>query len=43
VKTPDALQLAAAIGTDCHAFLTNDRRLPDIPGLRIRQLAEYIA
>jgi predicted nucleic acid-binding protein len=43
VKTPDALQLAAAIGTDCHAFLTNDRRLPSIPGLRIRQLATYIA
>ena len=43
VKTPDALQLAAAIGTDCHAFLTNDRRLPGIPGLRIRQLATYIA
>jgi len=43
VKTPDALQLAAAIGTDCHAFLTNDRRLPSIRGLRIRQLATYIA
>jgi predicted nucleic acid-binding protein len=43
VKTPDALQLAAAIGTGCRAFLTNDRRLPDVPGLRIRQLATYMA
>ena len=35
VKTPDALQLAVAIGAGCGAFLTNDRRLPPVPGLRI--------
>src|SRR5213592_4695593 len=28
VKTPDALQLVAALGTGCTTFLTNDRRLP---------------
>ena len=42
VKTPDALQLAAALGTNCKTFLTNDRRLPTIPGLQIRQLASYL-
>ena len=40
VRTPDALQLVAALGSGCTAFVTNDRRLPDIPGLRIVQLRE---
>ncbi len=40
-RTPDALQLAAAIGAGCRTFVTNDRRLPPIPGLEIRQLADY--
>ncbi len=39
--TPDALQLAAAVATKCAAFLTNDRRLPAVPGLRIVQLSAY--
>lgn len=43
VKTPDALQLVAALGAECHTFLTNDRRLPSIPGLQIRQLATYVS
>jgi predicted nucleic acid-binding protein len=38
VRTPDALQLVAALGSGCSAFVTNDRRLPAIPGLRIVQL-----
>jgi predicted nucleic acid-binding protein len=42
VKTPDALQLAAALSANCQTFLTNDRRLPMIPGLQIRQLASYV-
>lgn len=42
VKTPDALQLAAAVSTGCGTLLTNDRRLTDIPGLRIRQLSAYV-
>jgi predicted nucleic acid-binding protein len=40
-KTPDALQLAAALGAGCTAFLTSDRRLPSISGLRILQLESY--
>jgi predicted nucleic acid-binding protein len=41
VKTPDALQLAAAIGSGCSAFVTNDRRIPKIPGMRVLQLTDY--
>jgi len=41
VKTPDALQLVAALGSRCSAFVTNDRRIPKIPGMRVLQLAEY--
>ena len=40
VRVPDALQLVAALGSGCTAFVTNDRRLPAIPGLRIVQLDE---
>lgn len=39
VKVPDALQLAAALSAGCKTFVTNDRRLPSIPGLRIIQLS----
>jgi predicted nucleic acid-binding protein len=38
VRTPDALQLVAALGSGCTSFVTNDRRLPALPGLRIVQL-----
>jgi predicted nucleic acid-binding protein len=41
MKTPDALQLAAALTTGCTAFVTNDRRMPNIPGTRVLQLADY--
>ncbi len=41
MKTPDALQLAAAITMECTSFVTNDRRLPDVPGIRILQLRAY--
>jgi predicted nucleic acid-binding protein len=41
VKTPDALQLVAAIGSGCGTFVTNDRRIPKIPGTRVLQLADY--
>ena len=40
--TPDALQLAASLGTRCSAFVTNDRGLPAVPGLRIVQLGAYV-
>ena len=42
-RTPDALQLATALGAGCAAFVTNDRRLPPVPGLRVVQLASYAA
>jgi predicted nucleic acid-binding protein len=41
IRTPDALQLAAALAARCPVFVTNDRRLPAIPGLRILQLRDY--
>ena len=41
VGTPDALQLAASIAYRCAAFVTNNRRLPTVPGLRIIQLRAY--
>jgi predicted nucleic acid-binding protein len=39
IKTPDALQLAAAIDQRCPVFLTNDRRMPDVAGVRVVTLA----
>ena len=42
VKTPDALQLICAAGTGCKTFLTNDRPLPSIPGLRVLQVSSYL-
>ena len=42
VRTPDALQLAAALTQRCSAFVTNDRAMPDIPGLRVLQLSDYL-
>ncbi len=38
IKVPDALQLAAAVTMGCLAFLTNDRALPEVAGVRIIQL-----
>ena len=42
VKTPDALQLVAALGTGCTTFVTNGRRAPSVPGLRVIQLSSYL-
>ncbi len=41
VRTPDALQLSAALSARCGTFVTNDRRLPPIPDLRVLQLDDY--
>ena len=38
LRTPDALQIAAALTSHCQTFVTNDRQLPAIPGLQILQL-----
>jgi predicted nucleic acid-binding protein len=42
VRTPDALQLAAALRLRATAFVTNDRGLPDVGGLRVIQLERYL-
>ena len=42
VKTPDALHLVAAMSAGCRCFVTNDRRLPEIPGLTVLQLSAYV-
>jgi predicted nucleic acid-binding protein len=42
VRTPDAIQLAAGLAERCGCFLTNDRRLPDIPGLPVFELADLL-
>ncbi len=41
LRTPDALQLAAALSSRCSAFVTNDRRLPPLPGLPIMQVSDH--
>ena len=40
-KTPDAIQLAAARLAGCTTFVTNDRRLPSLPGLRVLSVKDY--
>lgn len=42
IKTPDALQLAAAIATGCTAFITNERRIPSVSATRVLQLTDYV-
>lgn len=42
VKTPDALQFATALLAKCPVYLTNDRELPALPGLRILTLQAYL-
>jgi predicted nucleic acid-binding protein len=39
---PDAIQVAAALVSDCKSFLTNDRRIPAIPSLKILQMKHYL-
>lgn len=40
VRTPDALQLAAALSAGCSSFVTNDRKIPSVPGLSVVQLPD---
>lgn len=42
-KTPDAMQLAAAMTAGCPVFLTNDDRIPSLPGLRALLLDDYLS
>jgi predicted nucleic acid-binding protein len=43
LRTPDALQFAAALSEGCHTFLTNDHRLRGPPGTVTFQLEDYVA
>lgn len=42
LKTPDAIQIATAIQTNCHAFLTNDKGLKRIVELQIWILDDLV-
>ena len=42
LRTPDALQMSAALSAGCHALVTNDRELPPVRGLRVLQLRDYL-
>lgn len=42
LKTPDALQVAAALSARCSALLTNDDRWPaEVAGLRVLRIEDY--
>lgn len=41
LKPPDAIQVAAALVGECKSFLTNDRRIPLVPSLKILQVKNY--
>jgi predicted nucleic acid-binding protein len=42
LKPPDAIQVAAALIGGCNSFITNDRRIRSVPGLKILQLKSYL-
>lgn len=42
LRTPDALQIAAALSKRARALVTNDRHFPSVPGLRVLQLRDYL-
>ncbi len=42
LRTPDALQLTAALSHACTAFLTNDRDFPGLGGLNVLLLEDYV-
>lgn len=42
MKTPDAIQLASALAAGCTAFLTNDLRIPSVPGLPVLRVRDYL-
>jgi predicted nucleic acid-binding protein len=41
IRTPDALQLAAALTAGSAAFVTSDGRLRDLPGLPVLRLRDF--
>ena len=43
LSTPDSIQVAAALSARCSTFLTDDRKIPLVPGLKVLQLSNYIS
>lgn len=43
IRTPDAVQLATALVAGCSAFLTNDKDLPAVSGIRILCVKVYLS
>ena len=43
MRTPDAIQVATALLTGCSSLVTNDRALPELPGLRVLQIADFLS
>ena len=43
LRTPDALQIAVAMESECDAFLTNDKKLRMIPHLKVIVLDDIVA
>lgn len=43
IRTPDAIHLATALLARCPVYLTNDRDLPPVPGIRILQIKHYVS
>ena len=40
LRTPDALQVAAALSAGCDAFLTNDRAIARVANMRVLVLSD---
>jgi predicted nucleic acid-binding protein len=41
LRSPDAIQISAALSGGCSVLLTNDRDLPAVSGLRVLQLRDF--
>jgi predicted nucleic acid-binding protein len=42
LRTPDSIQVGAALSAGCSTFVTNDRKIPPLPGLEVLQLRNYL-
>lgn len=42
LKTPDALQVASALSAGCGTLVTNDDRIPSMPGLRVLRVDDHL-
>lgn len=43
IRLPDAIQLAAAILTNCSVFLTNDEQLRQVKEIKVKILKDYLS